>query len=315
MDKVQHSMSMAARKSGLTPHVIRVWERRYGAVTPSRSKTNRRLYSEGEIERLTLLRQAVAAGYRIGNIATLDAESLRSLLVSAPGGRADSDSRAGRVAGGESQDFEARCMEAVKRMDASYLEDTLTRALIVFGHQGLVRRVIAPFAQTLGELWAQGTITAAHEHFATAFLKDFLGNSSRSFVLGDGTPSLVVATPTGQLHELGAVMVASAARNQGWRVVYLGASLPAAEIAGAAAQSRARAVALSLVYPTDDPHLAKELADLRRFLPPEISVLAGGRAASAYREALNIIGAIQIVDLDTFCAQLESLRKAPRSPA
>lgn len=206
-------------------------------------------------------------------------------------------------------------MEAVKRMDASYLEDTLTRALIVFGHQGLVRRVIAPFAQTLGELWAQGTITAAHEHFATAFLKDFLGNSSRSFVLGDGTPSLVVATPTGQLHELGAVMVASAARNQGWRVVYLGASLPAAEIAGAAAQSRARAVALSLVYPTDDPHLAKELADLRRFLPPEISVLAGGRAASAYREALNIIGAIQIVDLDTFCAQLESLRKAPRSPA
>ena len=84
MSKVHHSINMAARKSGLTPHVIRVWERRYGAVTPSRTETNRRLYSEAEIERLSLLRQAVSAGYRISNIATLDASALRDLLVDAP---------------------------------------------------------------------------------------------------------------------------------------------------------------------------------------------------------------------------------------
>jgi len=314
MSQIHHSINMAALKSGLTPHVIRVWERRYRAVTPARSGTNRRLYSESEIDRLKLLRQAVVAGYRIGNIATLEAESLREILASAPVTPPDAEGRTPKREGNACQDFETRCIEAVERMDAQALEDAMTRALIVLGHQGLLRKVVAPLCQSIGERWAQGTITAAHEHFASAFLRSFLSNSSRPFALSDGTPSLVVATPTGQLHELGAVMIASAARNLGWRVVYLGVSLPAAEIVGAAVQNRARAVALSLVYPMDDPGIGKELADLRRFLPAEVRVLAGGRASGAYRDALNSIGAIQAGDLDAFCSQLEELRNTPPAP-
>ena len=61
------------------------------------------------------------------------------------------------------------------------------------------------------------------------------------------------------------------AANLGWQVTYLGASLPAAEIAGAAQQRRARAVALSLVYPEDDPRLAGELTRLRESLPAEVN--------------------------------------------
>lgn len=315
MNEIHHSMNMAALKSGLTPHVIRVWERRYGAVTPSRTDTNRRLYSESEIERLTLLRQAVTAGYRIGNIATLDAESLRNLLLTAPVGASEAATRSRQSAREENQDYETRCIQAIGEMDACLLEDTLTRALIVFGHQGLLKKVVAPLAHSIGHLWAEGAISAAHEHFASAFLRNFLGNASRPFSPSDGTPSLIVATPTGQLHELGAVIIASSARNLGWRVIYLGVSLPPAEIAGAALQNRARAVALSLVYPSDDPQMGKELADLRRFLPAEVRILAGGRSAAAYREALNAIGAIQTEDLDVFCSQLEDLRKTSKAAA
>jgi DNA-binding transcriptional MerR regulator len=196
MSKIQHSINMAARKSGLTPHVIRVWERRYGAVTPSRSGTNRRLYSESEIERLALLRQVVGAGYRIGNIATLGAESLRRLLATAPAKSQDSDAKLPKNDSGATQDFEAKCIEAIEQMDAHGLEDVMTRALIVLGHQGLLRKVIAPLTQSIGELWEQGSITAAHEHFASAFLRSFLSNSSRPFALNEGTSSLIVATPT-----------------------------------------------------------------------------------------------------------------------
>ncbi|MBM3756002.1 MAG: cobalamin B12-binding domain-containing protein [Acidobacteria bacterium] len=81
--------------------------------------------------------------------------------------------------------------------------------------------------------------------------------------------------PPGQLHELGALLAGAAAANLGWHVTYLGPSLPAAEIVGAARQNHARAVALSLVYPEDDPRLAVELAALRQSLPPEIALLAG----------------------------------------
>ena len=82
-----------------------------------------------------------------------------------------------------------------------------------------------------------------------------------------------------------------------------------AEIAGAALQSGARAVALSLVYPADDPGLAGELTRLRELLPAETDLVAGGRAASAYRDTLESIGAVLIGDLSELAPKLEALRR------
>jgi hypothetical protein len=94
-----------------------------------------------------------------------------------------------------------------------------------------------------------------------------------------------------------------------WQITYLGASLPAPEIAGAARQTHARAVALSLVYPEDDPRLVGELALLRELLPTDVAILTGGRALPAYRAAVHKIGAVQIGDLSDLAAKLEALRK------
>jgi methylmalonyl-CoA mutase cobalamin-binding subunit len=89
-------------------------------------------------------------------------------------------------------------------------------------------------------------------------------NASDGRAAGGGSRSLVVATPTAKMHKPGALIVATIAASDGWRVTYLGPSLPAEEIAGAAHQNRARAVALSLVYPGDDPFLRGELLKFQR---------------------------------------------------
>src|SRR5262245_25366803 len=70
-----------ARRTGLTSHVIRVWEKRYGAVSPMRTPTNRRLYSDTDVERLRLLHQATLAGHSIGQIAQLPNERLQALVA------------------------------------------------------------------------------------------------------------------------------------------------------------------------------------------------------------------------------------------
>ncbi len=155
----------------------------------------------------------------------------------------------------------------------------------------------------------EGSITAAHEHFASAVIRIFLGHTARPFAGTDNAPVIVVATPTGQIHELGALLVGAAAANLGWHVTYLGASLPAAEIAGAARQNRARAVALSLVYPEDDPRLESELTRLHESLPPEVMLLVGGRAMPAYHEVLEKIGATQVKDLAHLSSALDELRR------
>ena len=108
------------------------------------------------------------------------------------------------------------------------------------------------------------------------------------------------------------MLVAAAAASIGWRVTYLGANLPAAEIAGAARRSDAHAVALSLVYPEDDPQLSGDLIRLRELLPPKLPLLVGGRAMPAYRDALEKIGATQVKDLKHLCSTLDDLRKPAR---
>ncbi len=310
MVEAHHAIQAVARRTGLSAHVIRIWEKRYGAVQPMRTGTNRRLYSEEQIERLSLLRELTQSGHNIGPVANLPTAKLRHLATEAGA----TPSHASRVVVGSSGNpsFVEKCIAAVKTLDSRALDASLKRAAVELGAQGLLQRVIAPLAQAIGELWREGIITAAHEHFASAVIRIFLGHAAKPFAGTENAPVLVVATPAGQIHELGALLVGAAAANVGWHVTYLGASLPAAEIAGAVLQNRARAVALSVVYPEDDPRLETELARLHEALPPGVTLLVGGRAMPAYRAALDQIGALQIKDLTHLCTALDELRKPAR---
>ena len=77
--RAKYPIQVAATRSGLSADVIRVWERRYGAVEPLRSETNRRLYSDHDVERLLLLAQVTQAGRRISDVAGLPVAELREM--------------------------------------------------------------------------------------------------------------------------------------------------------------------------------------------------------------------------------------------
>jgi DNA-binding transcriptional MerR regulator/methylmalonyl-CoA mutase cobalamin-binding subunit len=304
------SIQAVAERTGLSPHVIRAWERRYRAIEPERSPGKHRLYSEAEIERLAMLRRAVEGGHSIGRIARMPVAELHALVARLPPAAA-APSRAlpdDRAAASRSD-----AIRATERFDAAALETTLRHALLELGHNGLLRLVVAPLAEEVGDRWRRGELTAAHEHFFTAGVKVFLGGLTRQFATPLTAPQIVVATPAGQLHELGAIMAAATAANLGWRPIYLGPGLPAHEIAGAALRNEAAAVALSIVYPEDDPTLARELTDLARLLPAHTRILAGGRAAHAYFDTLVRIGALYADSIEEFADRLDALRR--RSPA
>jgi MerR family transcriptional regulator, light-induced transcriptional regulator len=310
MPDAQYPIQLVARLTGLSAHVIRIWEQRYRAVEPHRTSGNRRLYSQRDIERLNLLRDVTHAGHSIGQVAPLPTDKLRKLVAAS----SSIQGRAVRAATGApaTGSFLEECVGAVKSLDSHALDEALQGGSTALGALGLLQRVVAPLTQTLGDMWRDGTLTAAHEHFASAAIRIFLGNSAKPFGAMDNAPVLVVATPAGQVHELGALLVGATAANLGWQVTYLGASLPAAEIAGAARQRRARAVALSLVYPEDDPQVEGELTRLRELLPAEVVLLVGGRAMAAYRDPLEKAGALPIENLAHLGFTLDELRKPAR---
>lgn len=310
MNRPCHTIKVAAKLTGLTTHVIRIWEKRYGAVVPSRTDSKRRLFTDADLQRLSLLRQATDVGHSIGSIANMENEGLRKLLhqmeTSAPFQPAVVKGNGG---GHPVREDQAALIELIRNFNHQGLEAALMRCNMGFGTQGLLLKMVGPLAQQIGELWAKGELNAAHEHFASAVIREFLLKTTKPYGgTGEGGPVLVVATPNGQLHELGAVMVVHAATNLGWKVIYLGASLPAADLAGAAMQNHARAVALSIIYPDDDPQLTEELLSLRKYLSPEIKILVGGRAANNYLAPLRRIGAELIEDLPSLFQTLGTMR-------
>ncbi|MEM9293668.1 MAG: MerR family transcriptional regulator, partial [Acidobacteriota bacterium] len=75
-----HPIRVVARRTGLKTDLIRAWERRYGAIEPQRTAGRHRSYSEEDIHRLLLLRQATESGFPIGQVAQLPTADLEDLV-------------------------------------------------------------------------------------------------------------------------------------------------------------------------------------------------------------------------------------------
>lgn len=304
------SIQTVAELTGLTPHAIRAWEKRYGAIEPARSKGRHRLYAQQDVQRLKLLAAATQSGRSIGRVVQLDNVQLQELLAhSASGAFWPSGQITLGAQPSQENSFIERALGAIASLDTRAMEEAYQSAQISLGDQGLLRRVIVPLAWTVGERWRSGLFTASQEHFFTAISKVFLWNLTRQYHLDACAPKIVVGTPAGQIHDLGASIVAAAAANNGWNVCYVGANLPAFELAGAVQTTQSSALALSIVYPEDDPKLDLELAQLHRILPSEVRLLVGGRATHAYAASLSKYGARIVNSLEDFDAELDALRK------
>lgn len=302
-DRPRHPVRVAAERTGLSPHLLRMWERRYGVVDPARSESEQRLYTDGEIDRLRLLRRATLGGRSIGRVAELDDERLVGLIREDERGRAraprptgEEDGRVGEVV--------ASAVRATEALEEEELERTLLRCAATVGLPRFLEEVAAPLLREVGRRWEAGTLDPAEEHLASAVLRRVVEHMMVTLGSRDDAPILVVATPAGERHELGALLAAATARAAGWRVRYLGADLPVSAIADVARRTGARAVGLSSIDVGEVEGVLKEVAALRRLLPDPVTLLVGGTAAAGCRDELAERGALAVEDLPALRAAL-----------
>ncbi len=280
----------------MSVYVIRAWEKRHQVLSPERTESNRRLYSDRDIERLILLRQLIELGHSIGELAGLSNEALTELLAKDRAGKQTSYPDGSSVADGV--DVQSELLAAVLALDVRGLEDALTQASLHLPQQALIGEVIVPFLEAIGRQWQEGTMRIAHEHMATAAVRTFLGSIVAAAPRFSNAPTALVCTPVNQVHELGALIAAATVATRGWNVVYLGANLPSEEIAAAVRQLGARMLILGIVYPADDALLHRDLRRLATILPADVTVAVGGRSAGAYASSLEAMDAAIIRDLD-----------------
>ena len=273
----RHPIGVVADRTRLSQDVLRVWERRYNVVEPGRSASGQRLYSDADIERLRLLSQATSLGRTISQVATLPTAELARMV------REDEEAR-GVGAHAPSPDPATEHVEpALARavaIDGVGLYTLLWRAILALGLPSFLDTVAAPLLVRIGEEWHAGRLTPGQEHLASAVVHRVITSAMQTLPVPPAAPNLLVATPAGERHEIGAVLAAAAAMAEGWRITYLGPDLPAADIVDAAIRSGANAVGLSVIFAPDRGRVADEIALVRRSLPVSIPLFIGGGASA-----------------------------------
>jgi methylmalonyl-CoA mutase cobalamin-binding subunit len=272
-----HPIGVVGERTGLSPHVLRAWERRYGAVEPIRTDGGQRLYSDADIERLRLLSLVTSEKRSISLVARLPADELARLA------REDEEARrrVGPVDGGAAHragmgDDAGEARALARSFDARGLERALRRSLALVGVPSFLETVATSIVRHVGEDRRAGRLTAGAEQLVAVTLRRVLEGIIPSLYVPGDAPNLLLATPAGDRHEIEAVMAATTAAAEGWRVTYLGPGVPASDIAAAAAGASAHAVGVTVPQVGGHDLLLGELRALRLRLSPRVPLLVGG---------------------------------------
>lgn len=247
-----------SRRSGVSPDLLRAWERRYGLLNPTRSPGGLRLYSESDLHRVLAMQKQLAAGLAAAEAATAATTQVTERQASADTVNAREELDAALLAFDD-----ARAHAAFDALVAGFSLDTI------------LGEVVLPYLHDLGDRWQRGEISVAQEHFASSLLRGRLLGLARGWGQGLGPTALLACAP-GEQHDLGLVAFGLALRSRGWRILYLGPDTPLGSLAEAARSARPEVVVVSAVDPRRLAAARDDLAELAR----DHRLAVGGAAAA-----------------------------------
>jgi len=302
-ESAQYLISTVSKRSGVKSDLVRAWERRYQAVTPTRTTGGHRVYTDQDIARLKLLNQATSNGHSISQIANFTLDELKKLLKNEPDSTlqkpySSPQSSADRVH--VAQDYIEKCYAAVLAFDAKALESHFENAIVELRTEAFIEHLLTPLLTMIGDRWKTGELRPVHEHMTSSIIRSLSYILRNNNPCSGDAPKMIVSTPIGQLHELGALLAAIIAELNGWQVTYLGANLPAEEIAFAVKYTNACAVTISISFDSDDLVVPKEIRRLRKLIGNNVVLIAGGRAAGHYKAVLDEVGVLNIQSYEHF---------------
>jgi DNA-binding transcriptional MerR regulator len=256
------SLNQVVKLTGITKQSLHSWERRYGVVSPLRSATKRRVYTEDQVARLQLLKKCVALGHRIGRIAQIESNALIELAS------LHDEPRAPEI---------KHLIDLVEAYNSTEMEADLNLRFMAMGPVSFAQDLVPPLMREVGRRWVDGSMTISAEHMLTASIRSYLGTGLKFNGAIAGGVKGIFLTPEGEPHELGLLVAALTAKHHGIQVLYLGSQIPLREIVAVAEKTNARLVCLG---GSTTPHqvLERHTHELRGLLRPDIHLWLGGHS-------------------------------------
>ena len=266
-----------SRRLGVSDHVLRAWESRYGLLQPVRSAGGFRLYSEADALRVRRMQAHLARGLSA-------AEAAQAVLGEDNGadhGRAAVPDRDTPAA----SELSGALRQALDAFDEPAAQAALDRLVFDLSVTTVLRDVMLPYLTELGERWERGTASVAQEHFASNVIRGRLAGLARGWGNGHG-PRAILACSPGELHDLALMVFGIALNRNGWRIEYLGMNTPVEELTRTVDARHPDLVVLAATLPENlEPHAAQLTALARRSplalagagATPEIASTVGAR--------------------------------------
>jgi DNA-binding transcriptional MerR regulator len=213
----KYSIKDLEQLSGIRAHTIRAWEQRYGLLQPHRTDTNIRYYVEEHLKKILNIAVLVKSGMRISKVSEMSTEEIRAAVIDA-----------GRYQGNYESQINAFKI-AMLEFDEYLFDSVFNKCLIQFGTEETLSKILGKFIQEIGLLWQAGAINVSHEHFISSLVKLKLYSIIDQTIIPQGNAergTYVLYLPSEELHELGLLYLYYYLKKSGYKVIYLGQSVP-----------------------------------------------------------------------------------------
>jgi len=256
--------------SGIKAHTIRIWEKRFGLISPLRTSTNIRTYCDSDLKKLLNISILNRNGLKISKIAQLSQDEIAHLILL----------HSHEVTNAESQ-IESLTMAMID-MDEYRFEQVLSRSIIQFGFEDTITRVIYPFFVKIGIMWQTGSINPAQEHFISNLVKQKFFAAIDGLITseGEGIPKFLFFLPEGELHEIGLLFYCYMAKKRGFRTIYLGQSVPLSDLPEMVSKRRVDYLATASVTTFNGRDITDFIRELSSLFRDKIIFLSGSPSLS-----------------------------------
>jgi MerR family transcriptional regulator, light-induced transcriptional regulator len=215
----KYSIKELEQLSGIKAHTIRIWEKRYNLIQPSRTPTNIRLYSDEDLKKIINVSLLNNSGFKISKIVDMSFDELNRKVLELSEHRNDISIHIDQL------------VVAMIDMEEEAFEKILNTLILRYSFERAITEIVYPFLEKIGLLWQTENITPAHEHFMSNLIRQKL------MVAIDGLPlpprsarKILLFLPEGELHELGLLFYHFLTRKAGWRTYYLGQNVPHSDL-------------------------------------------------------------------------------------
>ncbi|MGI2328077.1 MerR family transcriptional regulator [Planococcus sp. YIM B11945] len=273
-----YNIKAAAKILDMPKVTIRSWETRYEAITPARTESGHRLYSDQNLEDLKWLKiQVQDKGMKIS-------QAVQQLHLSRKKYHAQP------VEQSEALPYDKQIQElyaAAAEMDTERFNYLLDLNFSLFHYRVVFFSIITPLMVRIGDEWEKGTITVAHEHLISHVVHQRFNQFFRVFPVSPNLPKAIALCPSGEHHQLGLLLFTLFLRENGFSVAYIGPDTPLEGLSELIAKQNFTMVCLSIHDSKFQPVLTSYIKDLAKGRPG-VQFLIGGNGIADWKENKNI---------------------------